>query len=165
MSTSVWLRPAGKPEGSTQWQNCCPFMQRSTENKMRAFLLACVVAVCGCAPAEPFSSDLARIRAAVTFRVERDAPDMTGFVKHWDLGARSAWYNASAGEVLLIGQPEGGAMRIVGFPKEYGRIVATGWENGERFFVHVSSGADTGTMIHCDLEKKQIVDARTWGAW
>lgn len=91
------------------------------------------------------AAELVRTQAAVSFRVEEDSPDMTGFVKHCTLGSESAWFNGSRGDVLVIGLPKTAALRIAGFPKEYGGIRATGWEDGKRFFVHASPSPHSGT--------------------
>jgi len=114
--------------------------------------------------ADSKAADLARTRAAVSFR-SKNSPDMTGFNKHWTLGSRSAWYNMSTGEVLVVGPKKNEAIRISGFPKEYGSVIATGWEDGKRFFVHVATGFDSGTMIYCDLKKREVTKVEHWAAW
>ena len=65
----------------------------------------------------------------------------------------------------MLDSTTSGALRIAGFPEDYGRVVATGWEADRRFYVHVSPGADTGTMINMNLEKKEVAEVRHWGAW
>ena len=131
---------------------------------MKAFVTIAMLTLCGCSASPPQSADLARIQAAVSFRAE-EPPDTTGFTEHWNLGSQSAWYNMSNGEVLVIGRTKTEALRITGFPKDYGHVVATGWEDDKRFFVHLSPGADTGTMIYCDLTKKTVTEVKRWGAW
>jgi hypothetical protein len=90
---------------------------------------------------------------------------MTGFTKHHSLGSQSAWLNATGGDVLVLHSALSGALRIAGIPKDYGRVVATGWEDGKRFYVHVSPGADSGTMIYIDLDKNEVAEVKHWGAW
>ncbi len=131
---------------------------------MKTLIVAGGLLLCGCAASPPESEDLARMRAAVSFRAE-ESPDMTGFTKHWSVGSQSAWYNMSAGEVLVVGPAKAGSLRIAGFPKDLGMVVATGWGNGEKFFVHVSPGPDRGTLIYIDLEKKEVTEVKHWGAW
>lgn len=111
------------------------------------------------------AAELLRAKTAVSFRVEIDSPEMAGFVKHWTLGSESAWFNASRGEVLVTGLTKAGALRIAGFPKEFGRICATGWEDGNRFFVHVSRDPHSGTMIYCELKKQQVSQIKHWTGW
>jgi len=109
-------------------------------------------------------ADPSRTRAAVSFQAQ-NSPDMSGFTKHWSLGSQTAWFNASKGEVLVLGPGKTEALRISGFPEEYGGIVATGWEGGKRFFVHVSKGPDAGTMIYCDLVKTEVTEVKHWAAY
>lgn len=134
------------------------------EEKMKTFITVTLLALCGCGTQSPQTADLARTQAAVSFGTV-ETPDMSGFNKHWSLGSQSAWYNMSTGEVLVLGPKETEALRISGFPQNYGHVVATGWEDGKRFFVHVSPGADTGTMIYCDLKNRKVIEVRRWGGW
>ncbi len=101
------------------------------------------------------SATAASVRAAISYRMV-NSPDLTGFHKHSTLGSQSAWYNGSTREVLVVDSKRAKALRIAGFPKVAGHPVAAGWEkDGKgRFYVHVSPGADTGTMIYFDLKKK-----------
>ncbi|HUT10162.1 MAG TPA: hypothetical protein VMY42_06675, partial [Thermoguttaceae bacterium] len=108
--------------------------------------------------------DLPRTQAAVFFRVEKDPPDMTGFEKPWTLGSESARYSESRQEVLVIDQTKPGALRIGGFPKDYGRIATTGWKDG-RFFVHVKPDVESGFMIYCDLKTQQVTEVEHWAAF
>ena len=109
--------------------------------------------------------DLPRTQAVVFFRVEKDPPDMTGFVKWWTLGSESGWYSESRQEVLVIDQTKPGALRIGGFPKDYGRIATTGWKDG-RFFVHVQGdNVQSGFMIYRALKTKQATEVKHWAAW
>lgn len=113
-------------------------------------------------PQQP--TDLNRTQAAVSFG-EEQTPDMTGFSKHWSLGSTSAWFNTSKGDVLVIDSTSPVAVKVSGLPQQYGRVIAAGWEGDQRFFVHLSRGADTGTMVYCDLIKKEVTEVKHWGAW
>jgi len=87
-----------------------------------------------------------------------------GFVEHWTLGSRSAWYSMRANEVLVIDKSDQTALKISDFPPQHGVVVATGWEDNIRFFVHLSPGADTGTMIYIDLEKRMVTRISHWAS-
>jgi len=77
----------------------------------------------------------------------------------------SAWYSESRQEVLVIDQTKPGALRIGGFPKDYGRIATTGWKDG-RFFVHVQGdNVESGFMIYRALKTKQATEVKHWAAW
>ena len=131
---------------------------------MKTVITVIVVALTGCAAVPQQPTDLNRTQAAVSFG-EVLTPDMTGFSKHWSQGSKSAWFRTSTGDVLVTDSTNPVAVRISGFPPEYGRVIATGWEGGQRFFIHLSNGADTGTMVYCDLMKKEVTEVKHWGAW
>jgi hypothetical protein len=131
---------------------------------MKKLVAVLFLTLSGCVTVSPNSADLDRTRAAVRFSVV-ESPDMTGYSKHWTRGPQSAWFNMSKGDVLILNTTSGWAFRISGFPKDFGHIVATGWERNRRFFVHLSPGADTGTVVYFDLLKKKVTEVKHWGAW
>lgn len=131
---------------------------------MKRLITVLLLALTGCATVPTDSADLVRTRSAVSFSVV-NSPNLTGYLKHWTVGSQSAWFNRSKGDVLVVDAGAKDSIRISGFPEDFGSVTATGWEKGKRFFVHVSRGADTGTMIYCDLKKKEVTEVKHWGAW
>jgi len=128
---------------------------------MKRHLLAAVAlaGVVGCPTNGP-----GEIWRQVVF-AEVKSPDTTGFLRHWTRGSESAWYARDGSAVLVMDSSDGSAVRISGFPARHGRVAATGWENEEEFFVHLSPGADSGTMVYIDLETRKVTRVVPWGAW
>ena len=87
------------------------------------------------------------------------------FLKHWTKGNRSAWFNPSTNEVVIVDENSGHASRIVGLPSDLGWVIAVGWEKTGLFFVHYSKAFDTGTMVYIDLGERKVVRIEPWGAW
>lgn len=132
---------------------------------MKSLIVLILFAVGGCCTTPQKSPDLMLTQASVVFRDEKTEPDMSGFVQHWTVGAASAWFCTAKGEVLVLGPGKKQVLRISGFPKGYGAIGATGWEDDKRFFVHLGHGPDAGTMIYCDLERKKVTEVKPWAAF
>jgi hypothetical protein len=93
------------------------------------------------------------------------ATSTEGFLKHWTLGSKSAWYSMERHEVLILDAARQTIVRLKDLPRDYGRIVATGWEHDKDFFIHFSLGADEGTMAYLDLNRQMIVALEHWAAW
>ena len=131
-----------------------------TESIVSALLcLLPVVATCdGSAARQP-----KQVKKAVAIQIV-PAKSTEGFLKHWTLGPKSAWYSAEPHEVLIADSSDQSIVKLTGLPREYGRIVATGWEDGKRFFIHFSHGADEGTMVYIDLATKAITGTRHWAS-
>jgi len=92
------------------------------------------------------------------------AKSTEGFLKHWTLGSKSAWYSMERHEVLIADSSDQSIVKLTGLPREHGHIVATGWEGGKRFFIHFSHGADEGTMVYIDLDSREITETKHWAA-
>jgi len=127
--------------------------------KKLALLVVTLAGVAGCRTSGPEE----RWREVIF--TEGESPDTTDFLRHWTRGTKSAWYSRDGVAVLVVDSADGSAVRISGFPSGHGHVVATGWENEREFFVHLSPGADTGTMVYIDLEAKKVIRIAPWGAW
>ena len=118
----------------------------------------------GCTKNQPIPKDLARTQASVTFETV-EKPSTKGYAKHWTLDTKTAWYDKTRTMALVKYEKQNNGIIITNFPKDFGHIKATGWEDDKNFFVHVSRGADTGTMIYCDLKKKKVTQVKHWGGY
>ena len=132
---------------------------------MKRSIVLSLLALTGCAMVSNQSKDLIRTRNAVSFSIV-NSPDMTGYYYGpRTLGTLSAWCSMSKGDVLVADATSAQTLKISGFPKDYGHVVAAGWERDKRFFVHLTPGADMGTVIYCDLKKKEVTEVKHWAAW
>ena len=89
-------------------------------------------------------------------------PSLEGFQRHWTIGNASAWFRSSTCEVLVIDLAKPAAIKISGFPRGYGGIVATGWKDGKEFFVHLSRTPHSGTMIYINPLAKTVKRIEHW---
>jgi hypothetical protein len=108
--------------------------------------------------------ELKRARESVVFS-DVHSPATDGFLKHWTLGSRSAWFSMGRNEVLVVDASDDTGLRISGFLPDHGLVGATGWEDNAKFFVHLSRGADSGTMMYLDLNTKTVMNIEHWAAW
>ncbi|MCP4460156.1 MAG: hypothetical protein GY816_19350 [Cytophagales bacterium] len=93
-----------------------------------------------------------------------DIQSTKGFSRHWSVDGKSAWFKPFTYNVLVLDEKKKTFSKIVGLPEEYGPVIAVGWENDIRFFVHCSPGEDYGTMIYIDVDKGIITEIKHWGA-
>lgn len=136
-------------------------------------LAALLLGTAGCAVDPPpaveggfpaTAKELEHARRTIVFE-EVISPPLENFNRHWSLGSRSAWFDAASGQALVLEETSSEALRVSGFPRQYGTIVATGWEGGKNFFAHLSRGADFGTMFYLDLDARRVQAIYHWAAW
>jgi hypothetical protein len=125
---------------------------------------ALALALSGCTPKPEEHSD--SIKSADVKNVSiTEAQTLDGFQRHWTVGTMSAWMNAKRHEVIVVNEAEHTLLKVSDLPREYGSIVATGWEKDRDFFVHFSKATDSGTMVYIDLKTATIVRVKEWGAF
>lgn len=112
------------------------------------------------------NAEVAEVQRGLIFE-EVVAPDTSRFTEHGSHGAESAWYNEQRDQVLVLDKGSGRGLKISGFPARLGRICATGWDaqSGGRFFLHLSRGADFGTMLFLALDTRRVLEIGHWHAW
>jgi hypothetical protein len=89
-------------------------------------------------------------------------PSLEGFRCHWTIGTSSAWFRSSTREVVVVELAKPDVVRISGFPRDYGGIVATGWKDGKHFFVHLSRHPHAGTMVYLNPVAKIVTRIEHW---